>query len=102
MKRFFSLFVSSFWLALAAPGNAAEPAGPIQFETHVRPILKAHCFECHGEGRKLRGGLDLRLKHLMAKGGDTGAVIAPGKSTDSLLLQRIRSGEMPPGKVKLT
>ncbi len=90
------------WLAQAAASRAAEPPGPIHFETHIRPILKAHCFECHGEGKKLRGGLDLRLQHALVKGGDTGPVIVPGKPGDSLLVQRVRSGEMPPGKLKLT
>ncbi|MFO0863177.1 MAG: DUF1549 domain-containing protein [Gemmataceae bacterium] len=75
---------------------------PLKFETDVRPILKAHCFECHGEGKKLRGGLDLRLKHLMATGGDSGAGIEVGKAGDSLAVKRVRSGEMPPGKKKLT
>ena len=33
-------------------------AAPPTFEKDIRPILKAHCFECHGEGEKLKGGLD--------------------------------------------
>src|ERR1019366_1423014 len=71
---------------------------PVNFETHVRPILKANCFECHGEGKKLKGGLDLRLKHFLVKGGKSGSALVPGKSADSVLVQRIRSQEMPPGK----
>ena len=31
------------------------------FETDVRPIFKAMCFQCHGEDEELAGGLDLRL-----------------------------------------
>jgi hypothetical protein len=33
------------------------------FETHVRPLLVAHCYECHSaeEGSKIKGGL--RLDH---------------------------------------
>ncbi len=91
-----------FFFVGAGSGRATEPAGPIRFETHVRPILKAHCFECHGEGKKLRGGLDLRLAHKISTGGDTGPGLVAGKPADSLILQRVRSGEMPPGKVKLT
>ena len=72
------------------------------FETHVRPILKANCFECHGEGKKLKSGLDLRLKHLLVKGGKSGTALVLGKPADSTVLQRVRSQEMPPGKKKLT
>src|SRR5262249_52421243 len=76
--------------------------GAVTFEKHVRPILKAQCFECHGEGKKLRGGLDLRLRHLIEKGGDSGAAMLPGNAKESLLLKRVVSHEMPPGKKKLT
>ncbi len=31
------------------------------FERDVRPILKAHCWHCHGEEPELKGGLDARL-----------------------------------------
>src|SRR5262249_37615625 len=50
---------------------------------------------------KLRGGLDLRLAHAMTRGGDTGPALVPGKPAESLVLQRIRAGEMPPGKTTL-
>jgi hypothetical protein len=69
----------------------------VHFETDVRPILKAHCFHCHGEQDHREAGLDLRLVHLMKKGGDSGSAIAPGSSMDSLMMQRVQSGEMPPG-----
>jgi mono/diheme cytochrome c family protein len=72
------------------------------FESHVRPILKAHCFECHGDGAKLKGGLDVRLAHLLQKGGKNSVAFAPGDIKDSALLDRLRVGEMPPGKRKLT
>ncbi len=86
-------------LSTAVPARADEP---ISFEKHVRPLLKAHCFECHGEGTKLKGGLDLRLRRTMAEGGKSGPALVPGKPADSLLTQRVRSQEMPPGKRKLT
>lgn len=72
------------------------------FEAHVRPILKAHCLDCHGAEEELKGKLDLRLVRLMKVGGDSGPAIEPGKPEASLLLQRIKSGEMPPGQVKVS
>ena len=80
----------------------AQDAKAVSFEKHVRPILKAHCFECHGEGAKLKGNLDVRLKRLLADGGKSGSAIIPGNAKKSLLIERVRSEEMPPGKRKLT
>ncbi len=71
------------------------------YEKHVRPILKTHCFQCHGEGDELQGGLDVRLRRLIAKGGESGAAIVPGQPEESLLLERVKSGEMPPEEVAL-
>ncbi len=72
------------------------------FEDAVRPILKAHCFECHGEGKRLKGGLDVRLKRTLVAGGDDGPAIVPGDAKKSTLLEKLRTGKMPPGKRKLT
>jgi hypothetical protein len=79
--------------------NGAEQA--LTFEQHVRPILKAHCFQCHGEEEKHEGNLDLRLVRLIAKGGDSGPAIVAGKAAESYLIQRAIAGEMPPEGKKL-
>jgi cytochrome c553 len=70
------------------------------FEKKVRPVLVAHCFKCHGDG-KSKGGLSLASRDGMLKGGDAGPAIVPGQPTKSLLIQAIRhEGEtqMPPKK----
>jgi hypothetical protein len=92
------------WLAVAPAGLAAAdkaPAAPT-FEGHVRPLLKAYCFDCHGEGEKLKGNLDVRLRRLIVAGGDSGPGVVPGKPEDSPLFVRVRDQEMPPGKKKLS
>jgi mono/diheme cytochrome c family protein len=61
----------------------------------VIPILLTRCTVCHGL-RKQEGGLDLRSKEAMLKGGKSGPVIVLGKPEESLLIKRINSGEMPP------
>ncbi|MBC8357067.1 MAG: DUF1553 domain-containing protein [Planctomycetes bacterium] len=73
----------------------------ITYEKHVRSILKTHCFQCHGEGGELQGGLDVRLRRLIAKGGDSGEVFVAGKPDESLLIQRLRDGDMPPEEIEL-
>lgn len=93
------MLMASRWSGLDVSG--AEPTSAVTFEGHVRPILKAYCLDCHGGEEKLQGGLDLRLKRFMVKGGDGGTALVPGQPGASLLLQRIKSGEMPPSEKKV-
>jgi hypothetical protein len=86
---------------LADESNGISENEEILFEKHVRPILKAQCFHCHGEEPELAGGLDLRLVRLMYAGGDSGPAIERGSAGQSILLERIVSGEMPPSGKKL-
>jgi len=81
---------------------AMATAGELFFESDVRPILKAHCFHCHGEEAELKGNLDLRQVRKMLSGGDSGPALAPGKPDESLLLQQIEQDEMPPVDKKLS
>ena len=74
----------------------------LTFERDIRPILRAHCLDCHGAVEELKGGLDLRQVRLMQKGGDSGTALVAGDAHTSLLLERIRSKEMPPGEIKVT
>jgi len=83
-------------LAGASAVAADAPANSVTYEHHIRPILKTHCFQCHGEESKREGKLDLRLRRLIADGGESGPAIVPGKPNESLLLKRLRAGEMPP------
>ncbi|MEZ6041337.1 MAG: PSD1 and planctomycete cytochrome C domain-containing protein [Planctomycetaceae bacterium] len=85
-----------------ASGNAeAQEPTPV-FETEVRPILKEHCWHCHGEEAELKGSLDTRLVRLMMSGGDSGPAIVAGDHASSLLYDRIASGDMPPSKAKVS
>src|SRR4051812_34601735 len=55
------------------------------FETQVRPLLAANCYECHGE-KKQKGGLRLDSAEAVAKGGKNGAVLVAGKPGESKLI----------------
>jgi mono/diheme cytochrome c family protein len=87
---------------VAAPAPKPAATGPLTFEKDIRPILKANCFHCHGEEEKVKGGLDVRLRHLIAKGGESGPAIVPGKPDKSRLFTMVRDGEMPKSEKKLS
>ncbi len=92
---------ASLLMLLVLLNGVAGAADTPNFETHVRPIFKAYCFDCHGGGEKPEGNLDLRLKRFAEKGGDTGPAIVSSNAAASLLLARMKSGEMPPGEKKV-
>jgi hypothetical protein len=71
------------------------------FERDVRPVLKAYCLDCHGGAEKLRGKLDLRLRRFAVRGGSSGPAVVPGDPSKSPLVERMKSGEMPPGEKKV-
>ncbi len=89
-------FLPAALLLLFVFQATASAEEPLTYEKHVRPILKAHCFHCHGEGDELKGNLDLRLRRLIVKGGDTGEGLVAGNPAESILLQRVKDKQMPP------
>ena len=85
---------------MMTPLLADEPAtsdGVAFFESRVRPVLQARCFDCHGGG-KSKGGLDLTSREGLLKGGNRGPAIEPGAPDESLLVEAINHRElkMPP------
>lgn len=59
------------------------------FEKQVRPLLIQHCYECHSAG-EVDGGLNLGSKAGVERGGDSGALVVPGKPDSSLLIEAVR------------
>ena len=88
--------------SLPAALLAGQEGDVVHFETAVRPLLKAHCWRCHGEEEEFKGSLDARTARLLLKGGESGAAIVPGDHANSLLYQRVATGEMPPDVKKLS
>ena len=78
-------------------GGAFDAAAALTQED-VLPILFTRCVVCHG-GREQKGGLDLRTRRAMLKGGKSGPAIVPGKPDDSLLVKKIHDRDMPPPKL---
>ncbi|WP_397571458.1 PSD1 and planctomycete cytochrome C domain-containing protein [Schlesneria sp. T3-172] len=92
---------SQFSVAADSTAAAAPVTEQLVFEKDVRPVLKAYCLDCHGGEAELSGGLDLRLRRFIVAGGESGSALTPGAPSDSLVLQKIVSGEMPPGEKKV-
>ncbi|SKB00835.1 Planctomycete cytochrome C [Prosthecobacter debontii] len=92
---------SPYLYALLFVSAHSSATAELSFEKDVRPILKAHCFHCHGEDGHAKGDLDVRLKHFLEKGGESGPSIVPGKPHESLLLEVVKNGEMPKADKKL-
>ncbi len=92
------LLLVGFLPALLLPVLAAADASKenLTFEHDIRPILKANCFQCHGEDKKLKGGLDLRLRKAIVKGGENGTALVPGDHKKSRIYQITHEKEMPP------
>jgi mono/diheme cytochrome c family protein len=86
-----------------APPKGFSPEAVAFYEKDVLPLLKAHCYKCHGDG-KSKGDLSLTARAAILKGGDLGPAVLLDKPDESNLLKAVhyKDGlEMPPaGKLK--
>jgi hypothetical protein len=95
-KRFLAGWGLAFTTLTAA--HAADPidlsklppaaARQVDFVKDIQPILKEHCYSCHGE-HKQKGGLRWDVKQLANKGGDRGVEFVAGKSAESRMIQAV-------------
>jgi hypothetical protein len=97
------LLISTAAVLVHAAPKASDPRptkeGLDFFEKKIRPVLVHNCYECHsGDPKKAKANLLLDTHDGLRKGGDSGAVIAPGHPDNSLLIEAIRYEglEMPP------
>lgn len=65
------------------------------FDRELAPLLAARCLGCHNPSER-KGGLDLTSRTGALQGGESGAAVVPGNPEESLLIRRLRAGEMPP------
>ena len=95
-------------------GGMPAPGEPIDFQSHVLPLLQERCTDCHGapfekNGRTItpKAGLRLDTFEMVLKGTLDGPVVTPGKVEESVLIELITLDEddsdiMPPKGGKLT
>ncbi len=85
-------------LSVAVPAGADEPV--VDYLREVKPLLAAHCVQCHG-ATKPKAGLRLDTAKALAHGGTTGPGLVVSKGEDSLIvlaLQGEGTGERMPLK----
>jgi len=78
----------------------------VDFDRDIKPIFANRCYECHGE-KKQKSGIRFDRKASVFHGGDEGKpLVIPGKSSDSILIQRVTSNDedevMPPKGERLS
>src|SRR6478609_12091526 len=88
-SAFACLFLAGF------PADTALHAAPSAegidfFEKRIRPLLVEKCYECHTEGKKVKGGLSLDYREALQRGGDSGASIVAGDPEKSKLIEAVR------------
>ena len=90
-----SLFLIPFLFVAAA--SAAEP----NYDQHIKPLLRQHCLKCHGNDEQ-ESGLNLQTYAAAMKGSNSGEIVVPGRSSQSLMYQIISDPDddfrMPPSK----
>jgi ankyrin repeat protein len=89
------------WACLHGASLAAQSAQKVDFGRDVQPILREHCFGCHGPSQQMRGlRLDQRRAALPNRVGANGVSIIPGNSAASLLFLKLTAPpqglQMPP------
>lgn len=67
----------------------ATGAETVSFAVDVVPILIDNCVGCHFEAQNAQGGLSINNFRQLLRGGDGGAIIKPGDSVGSSLIQRL-------------
>ncbi len=79
---------------LQAQGKDDKKNDVVSFKADVFPIIDAKCLPCHAEDNFNPSELSMDSYTLIAKGGKNGIPFKPGKSKESLLMQKVE--ENPP------
>ena len=103
MKRLVSVTASLTAFALQISTGLCTAEDKINFEDHVKPILRDKCLSCHNTNKK-SSDLDLSSYSSLMQGGASGASIQPGDSGASYLYSLMSHQSepfMPPNADKL-
>ncbi|MGP0067579.1 MAG: DUF1553 domain-containing protein [Isosphaeraceae bacterium] len=77
------------------PTTSAPRPDSARLARDAGAILVGNCVGCHGPEKK-KGGLDLSRRTSAISGGENGPALVPGHAGESLLVDKVVDGEMPP------
>ena len=98
MRPKYTFFAIGLLAISVAQSPSQQPPANIDFTRDVQPILIANCTGCH-KGTSAPAGLRLDSAAGVIQGSDSGKVIVPGNSSQSVLAQRVSDpsgNQMPP------
>ena len=82
-----------------------QPVPAVDYNREVEPILRQHCYQCHGPTRQ-EAGLRLDTPAAIRRGSNNGVILIPGDGEHSLLITILNGSEeglaMPLSGVRLT
>ncbi len=89
-------------LGATEPGKPTEPLPPgaVGFTKHVAPILMGKCGACHV--RNARGMFSMANYESLMEGNENGKVLIAGDAKNSRLIEKLESGDMPRGGLKIS
>ena len=74
------------------PSPADRLEGRVDFRTEIKPLLEQRCGKCHTQGQA-NGGYSFNTRESFLKGGESGAAVVPGKSSESLLIKLVSGAD---------
>jgi len=83
------------FLVITGSLNAAEPD-----YTRIDALFQKHCLDCHN-AKDAEGQLILESYDLLMKGGESGAVVLPGQSAESILVKSVEGSFEKDGKRRI-
>lgn len=86
------LEIVEVWIDAGAVESSVEPLGPT-WDSEVSAILQTKCLACHGQA--VMGGLNLSTYADMLNGSQSGEVVVPGESANSLMFTIQQAGGHP-------
>ena len=84
--------------------NSGSPGNPLNYNDHIKPLLRKHCLKCHGDDKQ-KAGLNMQNYASLMKGGSGGEIVVAGRSSKSKLIHSVtdpdEDNRMPPKKAAL-
>jgi uncharacterized membrane protein len=85
----------------AQPSQTVVSVENVSYSRDIYPLVERRCIKCHG-GEFPSEGLSMESYQSLMSGSQNGQVIVAGDANNSLIIEKIESGEMPKRASNLT